>query len=61
MIEEPKPMREIHKIREKMYEEFRGLSIHEMVLIVNKNAEEEKKRIFGAVSEENEEYATRDD
>ena len=50
MTDEPKAMREIHKIREQMYEEFKGLSIHEIVLRVNERADREWERIMGVKS-----------
>jgi len=46
MIEEPEAMREIHRIREQMYEEFRGLSIHEIVMKVNERTDKEWERIM---------------
>jgi len=47
MTEEPEAMKEIHKIREQLYEEFKGLSIHEIVKIVSERADKEWKRIMG--------------
>ena len=66
MTDEPKAMREIHKIREQMYEEFKGLSIHEIVLRVNERADREWERIMGikspgAVAEEKKEYKGEED
>ena len=48
---EPEPMREIHEIRLRMYEEFKGLSVHEIAQRVKKSAEIERKRIFGEEEE----------
>ena len=45
MTEEPEAMKEIHRIREKMYEEFKGLSIHEIARKVTESAEREMARI----------------
>ena len=67
MIEEPEAMREIHKIREQMYEEFKGLSIHEIVMMVNARTEKEWERIMKrkdappVVAEEKEEYEVEKD
>ncbi len=38
MYKEPKSLREIHRIRERKYAEFRGLSIHEQVLTVKESS-----------------------
>ena len=39
MYEEPKPMREIHRIREKLYEENKNLSHKEHIAKVHKEAQ----------------------
>jgi len=33
-------MKEIHKIRKKLHKERKGLTMHEVVLVINKNADE---------------------
>jgi len=40
MYEEPEPMREIHRIREKFYEETKHLSGKELIAKVHKEAQE---------------------
>ncbi|HLG29110.1 MAG TPA: hypothetical protein VI387_02770 [Candidatus Brocadiales bacterium] len=44
MCQEPKPMKEIHKIREKLYEENKHLSHEEHIAKVHKEAEEAIKK-----------------
>jgi len=44
MYKEPEAMREIHKIRKKMYEETRGLSDREIIEKYRKEAEEVRKK-----------------
>lgn len=44
MYKEPKPMREIHEIREKLYEENKGLSHKEHIAKIHKEAEEAIKK-----------------
>jgi hypothetical protein len=46
MSNEPKAMREIHEIRERMYEEEKNLSTEELVIKIH-NAAEEFKRKYG--------------
>jgi len=46
MYEEPRPMREIHSIQEKIYEEYKNLSNEEKLARMHKEAEEAGKR-FG--------------
>ncbi len=40
MADKPKAMREIHEIREKLYEEMKDLTIEEYTDRVNRDAEE---------------------
>jgi len=40
MYKEPKPMREIHAIQEKLYDEEKGLSDKERIAKIHKEAEE---------------------
>lgn len=44
MYKEPKAMREIHEIREKLYEEEKNLSAKELIAKIHKEAEEVKKK-----------------
>ena len=44
MLNEPRPMREIHEIQEKIYEEYKGLSIKEKVEAINREAKEALKK-----------------
>lgn len=44
MYKEPKAMKELHEIREKLYEEQKGLSTKEIVEKINKEAEEMIKK-----------------
>ena len=62
MTEEPEAMKEIHGIRNALYEKRKGLSFHDRVHEVKKSADREwarimgKKETHGVVAEENEEY-----
>ena len=38
MFKEPKAMREIHKIQEKLYEERKGLSAEQEIRLIRENA-----------------------
>jgi len=40
MYKEPVPMREIHEIQEKLYEEEKGLSAEERIAKIHKESEE---------------------
>ena len=42
--EEPKAMEEIHKISEKIYSETNGMTIHELMEFISKEAESFKLR-----------------
>ena len=44
MYKEPRAMREIHEIREKLYEEQKGLSNKEIVERINRESEEVIKK-----------------
>lgn len=44
MYEEPVPMREIHEIRERLYEECKSLSHKEHIAKIHKEAEEAIKK-----------------
>ena len=44
MSNEPRPMREIHEIQEKIYEEQKNMSDKEKLEALRKEAEEFKKR-----------------
>jgi hypothetical protein len=44
MYEEPKAMREIHEIRERMHEEQKGLSDKEIIKKIREEAEEVKRK-----------------
>lgn len=44
MYQEPEPMREIHKIREQMHEEMKGMTAKEKVAYIHKCAEEAEKK-----------------
>lgn len=44
MYEEPKAMKEIHEIREKLYEEEKVLSVSNLIAKIHKEAEEVKKK-----------------
>ena len=44
MYKEPKPMQEIHKIQEQLYEETRGLSGKEIIEKYRREAEEVIKK-----------------
>ena len=45
MYEEPRPMREIHRIQEEIYEEYKNLSDKEKLARMHKEAEEAKRRL----------------
>ncbi|MBF0388215.1 MAG: hypothetical protein HQL20_10270 [Candidatus Omnitrophica bacterium] len=38
MLKEPKAMREIHKIQEKLYEERKGLTAEQEIRLIRENA-----------------------
>ena len=40
MIKEPKAMEEIHKIREQLYKERKGMPIEKKIEVINKSAEQ---------------------
>ena len=44
MYKEPKAMKEIHSIREQMYEEHKGLSDKKVIEKIHKEAEEVKRK-----------------
>lgn len=44
MYQEPEPMREIHKIREQMHEEMKGMTASEKIAYIHRCAEEAKKK-----------------
>ncbi|MFH1824221.1 MAG: hypothetical protein ABH873_03230 [Candidatus Firestonebacteria bacterium] len=44
MYKEPEAMREIHEIRERMYEETKNMTVKEKVAYIHKAAEEAKKK-----------------
>ncbi|MBU4305602.1 MAG: hypothetical protein KJ893_08320 [Candidatus Omnitrophica bacterium] len=44
MYKEPKAMKEIHEIREKMYEEMKGMTSKEQIEYIHKAAENAKKK-----------------
>ena len=44
MYKEPKAMKEIHSIREQMYEEHKGLSDKKVIERIHKKAEEVKRK-----------------
>lgn len=45
MYREPRPMRQIHKIQEKIHEEMKSLPNKEKIEFIHKEAEETKKRL----------------
>ena len=44
MHKEPKPMREIHEIQEKLYGEEKGLSTEDLIAKIHGEAEEFRKK-----------------
>lgn len=44
MFKEPKPMKEIHKIQEKLYEEQKKMSDKEKLAALHREAEETEKK-----------------
>jgi len=44
MYKEPEPMRQIHEIQEKIYEETKHMSNKEFVAYIHKASEEAKKK-----------------
>lgn len=44
MNKEPKAMKEIHGIREKMYEETKNMTAQEIVEYIHRSAEEAKRK-----------------
>jgi len=46
MIEEPRAVKDIHDIRIAIYEEMKGLSLHEKFMRIKKRADEEWERIM---------------
>ena len=44
MPREPKPMREIHEIQERLYEERRGWTDEQLLEVYRRRAEEARKR-----------------
>jgi len=45
MLNEPRPMREIHQIQEKIYEEHKNMSTLEELEAIRRSAEEAEKRL----------------
>ena len=45
MYKEPRPMREIHRIQEKIYEEYKNLSNEGKLARMHKEAEEASRRL----------------
>ena len=62
MIEEPKAVKEIHDIRIAIYEEMKGLTLHEKFMKVKERANVEWERMMGQkeapsiAADEKEEY-----
>lgn len=44
MYQEPEPMRQIHKIREQMHEEMKGMITKEKIAYIHKRAEAAEKK-----------------
>ncbi len=44
MYKEPDAMREIHKIRERLYKEEKGLTVQELITEIHKEAEEVRRK-----------------
>ena len=44
MFKEPKPMREIHEIQEKLYEERKKMSAKDKLAAIHREAEEAEKK-----------------
>ena len=44
MFKEPKAMREIHKIQEKLYEERKGLTSEQEIRLIRENARKMKEK-----------------
>ena len=44
MFKEPKAMREIHKIQEKLYEERKGLTVDQEIRLIRENARKIKAK-----------------
>ena len=44
MFKEPKAMREIHKIQEKLYEERKGLTAEQEIRLIRDNAQKMKEK-----------------
>jgi len=66
MTDEPKAMKEIHDIRLAIYEEMKGLSLHEKFMRIKERADREWERIMGTkspgtVAEEKKEYKEEED
>ncbi len=45
MIEEPKAVKEIHDIRIAIYEEMKGLTLHEKFMMIKNRADKDWERI----------------
>lgn len=45
MPNEPRPMREIHEIQEKIYEERKNMTVKEKVEAIQRDAERAQKRL----------------
>jgi len=45
MYKEPRPMREIHEIQEKIYEEQKNMTDKEKIAAIHREAEEAEKKL----------------